>query len=84
MLAATNDADINDVHGKGGSHGGRSHSGQTRNKGSPGSNNMSFGGIKRHYNAVMYAPHIEMHMRMMSSLLCALLHTLYTEVIAQE
>ena len=43
LFAATNNADINDVHAKGGSHGS-----QTPNKGPPGSTNMGFGGIAWH------------------------------------
>lgn len=39
LLAVTKDADINDIYGKGGSHGG-----QTPHQGTRGSDNTSFGG----------------------------------------
>ena len=71
LLAATNDADINDVHGKGPPHGG-----QTRNKGPPGSSDMSFGGIKWHHNNALYACQLDMHMYFTSGLTCILLPTL--------
>ena len=66
LFAATNDADINDVHGKGGSHGG-----QTRKQGPPGSSDMSFGGIKWHHNLTcIYLCHVRPDV-------CSLAHTAY-------
>lgn len=53
LLAATSDADPNDVHGRGGSQRGASHRGQNPNQGATGSSDMSFGGIKWQSNNVV-------------------------------
>ena len=44
LFAVTNDSDINDIYGKGGSH-----AGQTPHQGASGSGNTSFGGNEWHY-----------------------------------
>ena len=44
LFAVTNDSDINDIYGKGGSH-----AGQTPHQGAPGSGTTSFGGTEWHH-----------------------------------